>query len=295
MSLPPAYRAMAGVVRLLGNRVPGPETALTTPLEERRASKPGKVFLRKPPAGVTIDHRTVDGVPVRTYRTASSSGRTLVYIHGGGFMVGGFDSCDHICRDLAHHTGDFVVSVDYRLAPEDPFPAGLDDCDTVLQWVLSNTDASHVSVGGDSAGGNLTAALALRHPGAFSRQVLIYPMLDLTCSRDSWVTETLLPPTREQAYELIGHYASYRKDPLVSPLFATSLAGQPPALVITAQHDTLRDDGRDYAELLRAAGVATRYSEYARMPHAFLSLPRLAGLAYDQCIGEIAGFLRGIA
>jgi len=241
-------------------------------------------------------------VPVRIYRSANPSGRAMVYIHGGGFVMGGLDACDHICADLAALTGDVIVSVDYRLAPEDPFPAGLDDCEDVLRWVSAQAgtlsiDPTCITVAGDSAGGNLSIALALRLRDeggpTISRLVSIYPMLDLTCSRDSWVSEAAPYMNRERALSAVAYYhgEASAKDPLVSPLFADDLRGLPPTLVLTAEHDTLRCDGEEFVQMLADAGVAVRHTQFRRMPHGFLSLPRLAS-AYDQALWEITAHVR---
>lgn len=303
MTMTPAFRFVSALARVLERAHVMPDIEKQSS-SKRRQEKPPRILLRKPAPGISRVDRVVPGrsgdVAVRTYRTATPSDRAVVYLHGGGFMAGGPDSCDHICADLARLTNHLIVSVDYRLAPEDPFPAGLDDCDDVVQWVIASAgelgvDARDLAVAGDSAGGNLSAALCLRHRGnkavSISKQVLIYPMLDLTCARDSWRTEAagLIEPNR--ARTLMLRYAATPTNPLASPLFATELHGLPPALIITSQHDTLRDDGRDYAALLRGAEVPVQYTEYARMPHAFLSLSRLAGSAYDQALTEVATFL----
>jgi acetyl esterase len=283
-------------------RLPTREEALTKPLEERHAEMPARWVLRPRPPEVISEDTHAGSVPVRVYRTGSPSGRALLYVHGGGFMFGGVDACDHICADLADLTGDLVVSVDYRLAPDHPFPAGLDDCEEALRWLVAQAgslgvDASRIAVAGDSAGGNLAAALCLRvRDVPITHQVLIYPMLDLTCSRDSWVTEGRPYLNVEDVRIAVTHYYDDAdvKDPFVSPLFAEDLGGLPPALVVVAEHDTLRDDGLDYGVALADAGVTVRAKEYRRMPHGYLQFPRLTD-NYDKTLRDINAFLRSTA
>ena len=284
------------------HKPPSVEESLAVPLAERRAQVPPRWALRPRPPEVTSEDVMAGTVPVRVYRTGSPSGRALLYAHGGGFVVGSVDACDHICADLADLTGDLVMSVDYRLAPDDPFPAGLDDCEAALRWLVADAaslgvDPARIAVAGDSAGGNLVAALCLKARDVpVTHQVLVYPMLDLTCSRDSWVTEELPYLPAEHVRAAVSHYHGDTdvKDPLVSPLFATELTGLPPALVVVAEHDALRDDGADYAAALSEAGVRVRLKEFRRMPHGFLQFPRLTD-CYDKALREITAFLRSTA
>lgn len=224
-------------------------------------------------------------IPVRIY-TPDAKGPlpVLVYLHGGGFVVGSLDSHDSVCRALAHRASVVVVSVDYRLAPEHPFPAGLEDATAATRWVIENAsslggDPRRVAVGGDSAGGNLAAGVALEcrnDPTPPSFQLLIYPATDATRSLPShrhfragfFLTEASISWFLEQ-YVKPPHA---HDDPRVSPLFADDLEGAPPALVITAGFDPLRDEGRAYAERLRAAGVPTEFREYEGTIHGFVSM-----------------------
>ena len=304
LTLPFRLIDLAGRLAYRLNKLPALEDPSATPVEVRRAQQPMKRVLGPRPEQVRSEDREVPGravpVPVRIYTTSTPSGRALLYIHGGGFMVGGIDACDHICADLAALTNDVIVSVDYRLAPEDPFPAGLDDCEDALHWLrsagLPGVDSQRIAVGGDSAGGNLSAALALRERdlgcGTLTKQVLIYPMLDLTCSLGSWVSEgsPYLAVDRVRLAMAGYHGPADVKDPYVSPLFAPDLSGLPSALVLVAQHDTLREDGVAYAAALRAAGVPVTLTVYPRMPHAWLSWPKLTK-QYRRSLEEIAAFL----
>jgi acetyl esterase len=230
---------------------------------------------------------TVDagGVPARVY--ASTTGSTLpifVWYHGGGFVIGDLETADRTCRKLANGTGALVVSVDYRLAPEHPYPAGPDDCITALRWVVDNAaqlggDASRVAIGGDSAGGNLSAVVAIqaRDEGiALRHQLLVYPVTDCTMTSSSYVENAegyML--TRDSMDWFIDLYLSDgadAKDPRVSPLFADDLRGVAPATVITAEYDPLRDEGEVYAERLRDAGVPTELVRFDGQIHGFFGL-----------------------
>jgi acetyl esterase len=192
-------------------------------------------------------------------------------MHGGGFWLGTVEFFDRRCRHLAATAACVVFSVDYRLAPEHPFPAALEDCDAALLWVVERADdlrvdSTRLSVGGESAGANLAAALALlardRTGPSLVAQVLEVPVLDLTLSSPS--VETLGSGyllTKESMQEYVGYYtdAASRTHPYASPMFAESLAGLPPALITTAEFDPLRDEGEAYARRLEDAGVPVTY------------------------------------
>ena len=237
-----------------------------------------------------IEDRQLPGpdgtIPVRIYTPAGSGPfPVLVYFHGGGWVLCNIETHDPVCRTLANAAECIVVSVDYRLAPEAKFPAAADDCYAATQWVMNsahviNGDASRVAVGGDSAGGNLAAVVALiaRDRGAPTPifQLLVYPVTDHL--RDT-------PSSRENkdGYFLTGddmvwfwnHYLSNGADaanPYACPLRAESLAGLPSALVITAEFDPLRDEGEMYAGRLREAGVKAGSVRYDGMIHGFFSM-----------------------
>lgn len=242
--------------------------------------------------GVSIDmpsndHNVPAGthdVPVRLYRPQATTGGWLLWIHGGGFTTGGLDTHDTLCRRLADLSRQTVVSLDYRLAPEHPYPAALDDCETVLAWLFENgtaldIDPTRCAVGGSSAGGNLAAAVTLRNrDGArrpIRRQLLVYPCVDATMSCDS---------VRRHAtgYQLtsamMARYLDYycggvadRRDPQLSPLFADDLTGLPPADVVIAALDPLADEGTAYARALSNAGVPTDLTIYDGVMHGFFS------------------------
>lgn len=206
----------------------------------------------------------------------------LVFFHGGGWAVGDLDSHDHLCRHLAFAGDVLVLSVEYRLAPEHRFPAPLDDCLAAYDWALAQAgtlgiDPARVAVGGDSAGGNLAAALALAVRDRGGRQpafqLLIYPAVDFTAEnaslRDNATGYLLTRPAMEMFADLYLGDRALRADPRASPLLAASHVGLPPALVQTAEFDPLRDEGAAYADTLRAAGVPVEYRLYAGMVHGF--------------------------
>ena len=206
----------------------------------------------------------------------------LIFFHGGGWVLGDLDTHDHVCRYIAHNAQTIVISVDYRLAPEHKFPAALEDCVAAVQWVVESADRhaidrDRIAVGGDSAGGNLAAssAIALRDCGgpALALQLLIYPAVNFTADNESLqdnATGYLLSRDAVEAFaDLYLSDVSSRSDPRASPQLCVDHKGLPPALVQTAEFDPLRDEGRCYAETLRAAGCSVDYHCYSGMVHGF--------------------------
>jgi acetyl esterase len=245
------------------------------------------------PEGVEIVDRSITGpageLPVRVYTPAGDAGSTglpvLVWFHGGGWVIGDLETADGDARSLAIGAGVVVVSVDYRLAPEHPFPAAVDDAVAAVRWVVDNAgslgvDPARLAVGGDSAGGNLAAVVAqqLRDGGpAIAFQLLVYPVTDAhlgTASMDENAEGYFL--SKEVMIWFRGHYLGDgdRGDPRISPLLASdeALTGLPPALVVTAQYDPLRDEGEAYAERLRQAGVDATATRYDGVIHGFFSM-----------------------
>jgi acetyl esterase len=211
----------------------------------------------------------------------------LAYFHGGGFVYCSLETHDNTCRRLANATGATVVSVDYRLAPEHAFPAAADDCLAATRWVHDHADElggdpARLAVGGDSAGGNLAAVTALRARDeggpALVAQLLVYPVIDAACGTLSFDENGegyfLEAPTMRWFWEQYLAGADGRH-PHASPCNAADLSGLPPAVVVTAEFDVLRDEGEHYAELLRAAGVDARSHRYDGMIHGFFSIPML--------------------
>ena len=198
---------------------------------------------------------------------------TLVWFHGGGWVIGDLEGFDWAARSLANASGAELVSVDYRLAPEHPFPAGARDADAALRWAVDRSGA--VAIGGDSAGGNL-AAVAARHARdegiELRAQLLVYPATDATHSGGSYRDEDnpMLSMAAMEACWKAYRADADEKDPDVSPLHAEDLAGIAPTLVAVAGHDVLRDDGIVYAEALQRAGVEVQLDVYDDMAHGFL-------------------------
>ncbi len=231
-------------------------------------------------------------LPLRIYRgqgtQADAALPCLLFLHGGGWVIGSLDSHDQLCRRMANGAGICVVAVDYRLAPEHPFPAALDDAVAALVWLARHAsglciDAQRIAVGGDSAGGNLAAALALMARDGtvppLVHQMLLYPALDLTASSDSYRRITCgVPLTAATMAYFIGHYtptAADRLDWRASPLRAADLTGVAPALVLTVAHDPLCDEGRAYAQRLDQAGVRVSHVHCNDQMHGVLSQGRM--------------------
>lgn len=234
----------------------------------------------------------VDVIPVRVYTPQSEAPLpVIVYYHGGGWVVGGLDAADVLCRQLANGANSMVVSVDYRLAPEHPFPAPVEDAYAAAAWVAQNAvalgaDPNRIAVGGDSAGGNLAAVVAMmaRDRGApfIKFQLLVNPVthyaFDTDSYRDNGEGFGLTADTMRWFW---GHYLANEQDgrhPYASPILAADLSGLPPTLMLTAEFDPLRDEGEAYAEKLRAAGVPVEMKRYEGMVHGFI----LQTGAYDQ-------------
>ena len=231
-------------------------------------------------------------IPLRLYRgqgvPKAGQQAALIFFHGGGWVIGDLESHDQVCRALANATPCIVVAVDYRLAPEHKFPAAAEDAIAATQWIGANAgslgiDAGRLAVGGDSAGGNLAAVVALdardRGGPRLAHQLLVYPAADM---RMSWPSverhAQQLPLTRAAMDWFIAHYlrnAADRADWRASPLRASSLKGLPPALIVTAGFDPLSDEGEAYAKALRSAGVTVVHEVFDGQIHGFLSMGRI--------------------
>lgn len=252
-------------------------------------------------------------VPLRAYRPAGVAAAerlpAVVYFHGGGWTIGDLDTHDVLCRQLAAGVRCAVFSVDYRLAPEHPFPAAVEDSVAATRYIAAEAaalgvDRARIAVGGDSAGGNLAAVVALtardaRGP-ALCFQLLVYPATDQRtgfASHERNAEGFLL--TRAAIEYFRGQYLPRREDWLdwrASPLLAPSLAALPPAYVLTAGYDPLVDEGRAYAERLEREGVSTRYREYPDMVHGFLLMGGAIGpanAAVDECCAALRAAFEG--
>ena len=253
----------------------------------------------------SVDDRTLDtdAGTVRVF-TPEADGPVpiMMYFHGGGYVKGGLDETDAFCRRLARTTGNVVVSVDYRLAPEHPYPAALGDAYRCSLWAYQNAGAlggteDSFGVCGESAGGNLAAVICLLARSGqeieISRQILLQPVVDFTLSFPSigMPASECLVPREDLAWYYEEYYSGDTRDFRVSPIFADDLSGLPPALIITAEHDTLRDEGKAYADRLESSGVTTQYSCYNGMIHGFLQMAGLVDEA-QAAIDEISPFAR---
>lgn len=250
-----------------------------------------------------VDHTvaTPDGgsFPIRVLVPEGAPRALLIYYHGGGWVIGAVDEFDTLGRRLAARTGCIVALVDYRLAPEHRYPTAADDCYLALEWMVAHLKehglALPIIVAGDSAGGNLAAVVARRardrNGPAIALQALVYPVTDADFTNGSYrdpANQLML--TREAMAWFWDNYApdaASRAEPDAAPLRAENLAGLPPALVITAEHDVLRDEGEAYAERLRAAGVPVELTRYPGQMHGFFTLLMLPAGA--QAIDQIAG------
>lgn len=244
-------------------------------------------------------------VRVYTPQGGSAPRPGFVYYHGGGWVIGNLDTHDHICRALSNRSGAVGVAVDYRLSPEVKFPAAVEDCYAATEWAAANAaklgiDPARISVVGDSAGGNLATVVAIRSRDrrgpAIASQALVYPVTDLgakTASREEFATDNFLTTAAMDWFT--AHYLGRPEDaanPDASPLLARDLRGLPPALVITAECDPLRDEGEAYARKLEQDGVAVEYRCYAGMIHPFLSMLGVLPAAREAA-DQVAAAIRG--
>ena len=281
---------------------PAVDFAVLDPGEERVASESRLRAL----AGDLVPVAAVDEVfagslPVRIYRPRGAV-HTVLFIHGGGWVVGSLDTHDNSCRSLAHRRKCNVVSIGYRKAPESPFPAAVEDCDQVLDWLLSaaaglGLDIDRLVICGESAGGNLAAILAIhaRDRGiALAGQVLIYPVIDTRMDSESYrLFGKGFYLTAEAMGWFIRHYAApeERQNPDIVPLHA-KLSGLAPAFVATADHDPLRDEGRAYAAALVSAGVETTFVEMEGTIHGIWIMDGVSG-AGRELIDRAAQWIAG--
>ena len=288
MPLHPQVELVLQKIKQAGN----PEYWQMTPQQARDFHNQKAAILdAKPEPVFRAEDRTLPGpagaIPVRVFtpRASKTPLPVLVWLHGGGHVVGSLDSYDSVCRQLALRADCIVVSVDYRLAPEHKFPAAVDDSFAALMWVLQHADelggdVSRIAIGGDSAGGNLAAVAAIlaRDAGLppLAFQLLVYPATAAhpdTQSQQAFSDGYLL--TRKHIFWFQNHYLRDdrdREDFRYAPLLCPNLSGLPPALVIVAEYDPLRDEGIIYAECLLHAGNQVELVNYEGMVHAFFSM-----------------------
>lgn len=294
----PDTRALLDLMRQSGRQ---PFEALS-PADARRAYAASRAVLQPAPDEVAERRDLMAGgtggrrIPLRLYRGAGTATDgvlpCVLYMHGGGWIMGDLDSHDWICRRLANQAACCVIAVDYRLAPEHRFPAAVDDCADALRWVAGNAgqlriDAGRIALAGDSAGGNLAAVLALMaRDGMAPRavfQALLYPVMDLAMTSESYERITGgMPVTAASMRYFVEHYApdaADRTDWRASPARAASLAGLPPALVLSCGHDPLCDEARDYARRLEREGVGVSALHMSDHTHGFLTMGRMIGAA----------------
>jgi len=267
----------------------------------------------KPPTIRKTADKTISGedgdLPLRIYwpdKCQESGLPVLVYFHGGGWCLGNIDSYDHICRWLTANSGCVVVSVNYRMGPEHKFPAAVEDAILATQWVADNAadigaDAQRIGVGGDSAGANLAAVVALtmrdKQSVSIKAQLLIYPATDMRMSAESHQTHGEgYRLTRSMMIWSVVNYLRDGSDVFdfrASPLLASDHANLPPAMVLTAGFDPLRDEGEAYANKLRDSGVPVEYVCYADMIHGFIGMTDVVDTATEALL-EASGFLQKV-
>ena len=292
-ALHPDAKSLMALMQAVGR----PALESLPPAEARQVYSAARAVLQPPPEATAGTQDFAIAGPggelrLRVHRGAGSGGDDvlpcLLYLHGGGWVLGDLESHDGICRRLANEGGCSVVAVDYRLAPEHPFPAAVEDSVAALAWVAANAmalriDPARIAVGGDSAGGNLAAVLAIMGRDGTGPmpvfQLLFYPAVDLAMTSDSYglITEGV-PLTAATMRYFVEHYAPeawQRQDWRASPLRAASLAGTPPALVVTTGHDPLCAEGRAYAQRLETEGVRVTALHLSDQVHGLLTMGRV--------------------
>jgi acetyl esterase len=296
--------------------VPGPKMSEAGP-EVARATFDGLMQMVGPkdvPVGGTrnvVVPSATGGIPIRVYSPVASGNEpmpALVYYHGGGFVIGNIESHDGLCRMMANEGGFRVISVDYRLAPEHKYPAAFDDCFAALGWVVANAaeigvDANRIAVGGDSAGGALAAevAQAAKAKGGLSvaAQMLLFPVTQIgeetSSLREFAVGYFLEKETLDWFYDCYLPPGAPKNDPKISPLRVKDASGLPPAYIMLGGYDPLHDEGMQYADKLRAAGVKVTVADHSDMVHCFIYLQAVLPQAHEALASAakaVAGMLK---
>jgi acetyl esterase len=292
--------ALMVTMNALGKLKIGPnvDSFMARPHAERIAHKNPSIMTRKVTALIDTQDVHVEGrgglIHARIYRRPDTGPGApgYLFVHGGGFAFGGVEFCDHVCRELADRSGFVVVGLSYRLAPEHPFPAGIEDCQDVLTWMAKEApgglDPQRLAVGGESAGGNFAALLALwsrdNNGPRLAHHAPIYPLTDFTASLIDWSEGTAgNPGVTPDVWDLAGGMYcadNDRKDPRMSPAFADH-KDLPPALVVTCEHDILRNEGIALATSYKDAGVDVKHVHMDDMPHGHLLMTRLTKRSYE--------------
>ncbi len=308
MPLDPEAQAVLDAMSAAGEV--DPFTVPHTVLREAFGAMPGGDS--SSPEMESIEDRIIDGpggpLTVRIYTPPGAGTKSgIVYFHGGGWVLCSLDTHNSTCRELAGGTDSVVISVDYRLAPEAKFPAAPEDCYAATKWAFDQAeslgiDPSRIAVAGDSAGANLAAAVSLmardKKGPEILHQLLVYPVTDSRLETVSYKENGKgYFLTKDMMRWFWHHYLETESDgenPLASPLRAKDLAGLPPATVITAEFDPLRDEGAALAERLQAAGVATQYTNYPGVFHGFFAMteqiPRSRQAVDDACVALRSAF-----
>ena len=297
----------AGIRQLVEEfRAAGRPEMASQALDERRRGYVDSTVLAEPTVPVeSITEIDIGDLTLRLYRPASPAPRpVLIYYHGGCFVSGNFETHDPQLRSIARQSGALVIAVDYRLAPEHTYPAAHDDCYRAAEWVHRHCgdwggDPARISLGGDSAGGHLALITALRLRSATqwqpARLLLIYPMLDASGASDSYRTKgrdyLITARTLLSGFELyLEGTGAKRESPEISPIYRNDWRALPPTLVITAEHDPLRDEGRQLVEQLTAAGNKCEHHHFPGVIHGFFQLGGISASARE-AVRLVAGQL----
>jgi acetyl esterase len=300
MPLHPQARALLDEVERLGL----PHLNEVSPTEARVMADGVRQQVGAGPDVAHVENFVIPGrdgeIPSRRYEPDDPAA-TILWVHGGGWVICDLESHDAMCRILANESGCRVIAIDYRRAPEDPFPAPLEDSWDALRWVADAYGERPLILGGDSAGGNLAAVAALRARDgggpALALQVLVYPVTDHDFTTTSYNEHGIGNETFLTTAEMKWFWHHYVADPVArdnpeaSPLRTSDLGGLPPTIVLTAGYDPLRDEGLAYADRLRAAGVPVTHHHYDDMIHAFFSLVNLLERG-NEAVAQIGADIR---